>query len=313
MNDSNPRSALTLSIAAVERDTGLTKDTLRIWERRYGFPCPERDRSGERCYPLDQVERLRLVKRLLDVGHRPGHVVALDADTLQQLADASGVERPAQADAVSAPADVIDDCLAQIRQHDLDGLRRQLGRELARLGLPAFVLERAVPLTRAIGDAWLRGQMQVYEEHACTEVMLSVLRGAIAALPAPEPLASPRILLATLPGEPHALALHLAEALLTADSAVCVLLGAQTPVWDVVLAADAYRCDIVVLAFSGISAVTPVLDALSELRAALPRTVSIWVGGNAPVLQRRPMEGVQTLQALNDLAPALAEWRLRHP
>ena len=29
-------------IGAVERDTGIGRDTLRIWERRYGFPVPER-------------------------------------------------------------------------------------------------------------------------------------------------------------------------------------------------------------------------------------------------------------------------------
>jgi hypothetical protein len=27
-----------LCIAQVERDTGLSKDPLRMWERRYGFP-----------------------------------------------------------------------------------------------------------------------------------------------------------------------------------------------------------------------------------------------------------------------------------
>jgi hypothetical protein len=27
-----------MNIAAVERETGLGKDTLRVWERRYGFP-----------------------------------------------------------------------------------------------------------------------------------------------------------------------------------------------------------------------------------------------------------------------------------
>ena len=31
------------TIADVERDTGLSKDTLRVWERRYGFPLPLRD------------------------------------------------------------------------------------------------------------------------------------------------------------------------------------------------------------------------------------------------------------------------------
>ena len=37
-----------MNIAAVERDTGIGKDTLRVWERRYGFPQPQRDANGER-------------------------------------------------------------------------------------------------------------------------------------------------------------------------------------------------------------------------------------------------------------------------
>ena len=41
-----------VTIAAVERETGLSKDTLRIWERRYGFPEPLRDANGERLYPI---------------------------------------------------------------------------------------------------------------------------------------------------------------------------------------------------------------------------------------------------------------------
>ena len=38
-----------IGIAAVERETGLSKDTLRVWERRYGFPRPLRDANGERA------------------------------------------------------------------------------------------------------------------------------------------------------------------------------------------------------------------------------------------------------------------------
>ena len=37
------------NIAAVERDTGLSKDVLRMWERRYGFQVPKRDANSERC------------------------------------------------------------------------------------------------------------------------------------------------------------------------------------------------------------------------------------------------------------------------
>src|SRR4051794_29255276 len=43
---------LTYSISQVERDTGLTKDVLRVWERRYQFPRPGRDENGERVYEM---------------------------------------------------------------------------------------------------------------------------------------------------------------------------------------------------------------------------------------------------------------------
>ena len=58
-------------ISAVERETGLSKDTLRMWERRYGFPAPGRDAQGERVYPAEQVARLRQLRRLIHAGHRP--------------------------------------------------------------------------------------------------------------------------------------------------------------------------------------------------------------------------------------------------
>ena len=66
-----------LTIRAVERDSGIARDTLRIWERRYGFPEPSRNDKGERVYPEDQLRRLQRIRRLLDQGMRPGKIVAL--------------------------------------------------------------------------------------------------------------------------------------------------------------------------------------------------------------------------------------------
>jgi DNA-binding transcriptional MerR regulator len=74
-----------LPISSVERETGLSKDTLRVWERRYGFPTPERDANGERSYSLQQVRRLTQLKRLLDQGHRPGKLLKLDEEALSAL------------------------------------------------------------------------------------------------------------------------------------------------------------------------------------------------------------------------------------
>src|SRR5687768_4224959 len=54
-----------LSIGALSRATGVPADTLRTWERRYGFPAAERTESGHRRYSLLTLERLRLMVRAL--------------------------------------------------------------------------------------------------------------------------------------------------------------------------------------------------------------------------------------------------------
>ncbi len=51
-----------LSISDVVERTGVAEGTLRMWERRHGFPVPERLPSGHRRYSDEQVERvLRVV------------------------------------------------------------------------------------------------------------------------------------------------------------------------------------------------------------------------------------------------------------
>jgi MerR family transcriptional regulator, light-induced transcriptional regulator len=47
-----------LSIGEVVRATGLGEATLRAWERRYGFPQPQREPSGHRRYAAEEVERI---------------------------------------------------------------------------------------------------------------------------------------------------------------------------------------------------------------------------------------------------------------
>src|SRR5437899_12719187 len=68
-------TGVNLNIGAVERETGLSKDVLRVWERRYAFPRPSRDENGERLYTTAEIAKLRAVKRLMDVGMRPGKIM----------------------------------------------------------------------------------------------------------------------------------------------------------------------------------------------------------------------------------------------
>jgi DNA-binding transcriptional MerR regulator/methylmalonyl-CoA mutase cobalamin-binding subunit len=303
-------TAVQLSISAVERDTGLSKDTLRVWERRYGFPKPLRDAFGERIYPLEQVDRLRAIRRLMDIGHRPGKIIGLEMAELQALADTStGSAAGNRSDAERDNNPDILELMAMSKSHDIEELRRQLGQRLLRLGLARFVTEVVAPLTQKIGDAWSRGQMEIYEEHLYTESMQVVLRNAISTIP--QPGNRPRVLLTTFPSEPHGMGLLMAEALLALEGCRCVSLGTQTPIWDIVLAATAQEIDVVALSFSPVMNPNQVIDGLNELRAKLPRSIEIWAGGRCPILLRRPPPEIRVVSEFSDLAAALSDWRHR--
>ena len=92
-------------IRAVSQATGLSADTLRVWERRYGFPKPSRGEHGVRFFTDTDVERLTLIVRALRWGYRPGEVVAKEAGALKELLD-----RPFQVPVVAAQ----HEALAQI-------------------------------------------------------------------------------------------------------------------------------------------------------------------------------------------------------
>lgn len=293
-----------IGIAAVERDTGISKETLRVWERRYGFPSPTRDAGGERLYPPEQVQRLRLVKRLLDAGHRPGRVAGASMPELMAL-----LQPAAALPAMAAEAPEIAACTALLQGHDVDGLRRALSQVVLRRGLAGGIVEVFAPLTTRVGELWMSGELQVFEEHLYSECLLLVLRQAVYALPAPA-AGGPRVLLTTLPGEGHALGLLMAEAMLSLEGAACLSLGVQTPLAQLPTAAAVHRADVVALSFSGFLPQRAVHEGLAALRELLPAGIEIWVGGASRALRSAGLpDGVRCLDGLAAVAPEVARWR----
>jgi methylmalonyl-CoA mutase cobalamin-binding subunit len=120
---------------------------------------------------------------------------------------------------------------------------------------------------------------------------------------------SPRVLMTTLPGEEHSLGLLMAEATLSLCGAQCTMLGVQTPIGEIVLAARAHRADVVALSFSMAMPTLQVKSGLQQLRQALPQDVALWAGGSGVARLRKPEDGMQYLGPLSDLTEAVRVWR----
>lgn len=293
------KTQMQLSIAAIKRETGLTMDTLRVWERRYGFPAPARDDKGDRVYSNADLFKIRLVKRLINHGFRPGKIMHLDVATLQTMLPEE------QSDTIDSGTEIIN----LLKAHDIQNLRKYLRDLLTSQGLERFVVDHVASMNHQVGDAWMYGLIAIYEEHIYTEQIQALLRTSISQLSTPS--SSPKILLTTLPGEQHTLGILMVETLLSIYGATCLDLGAETPVSEIQLAVHAHQIDILCLSFSAVFPKTKCLNSLVELRQRLPETVAMWVGG-AGIPHSRLAAGIIHFPSLRELKSAVNDWRLSY-
>lgn len=295
-------SHLPLRISEVERDTGLAKETLRVWERRYHFPQPERDEQGERLYPYTQVEQLRIIQRLIDHGFRPGKVVGKNLGQLQELLDSISNEVVSVEQATRCSS-----LLKLLRLHRSMELRQALNRILALEGLKRFVIETIAPLNTAVGDAWLRGDLTIPEEHLYTEQVQNVLRHAIQSQPSLDD--RPNVLLTTFPDEAHLLGILMVEALCLAEGAHCVSLGVQLPIPDIAKYAQEGQFDVVALSFSGAYPSREAVRDLLQFRERLDPGIELWAGGHALSNKQRRLPGIRVASELHSIPSLVQSWR----
>jgi MerR family transcriptional regulator, light-induced transcriptional regulator len=71
------------NIGAVSRLSGVSREKIRIWERRYGAVQPGRDPTNHRLYSRHDIERLSLIRKLVDAGHAVSGVASLPLEELE--------------------------------------------------------------------------------------------------------------------------------------------------------------------------------------------------------------------------------------
>jgi MerR family transcriptional regulator, light-induced transcriptional regulator len=280
-----------LSIGAVERDSGIARDTLRIWERRYGFPEPLRNDKGERMYPEGQLRRLQRIRRLLDQGLRPGKVVVLD-DADLDLLEAELYPDDSSNDSIEHILHVLQGSDGSEREETLSQIYQQQGME-------AFITETVIPLLYTIGERWAKGKLQIFEEHLMSEVLTRFLNTEISSLQINS--RKPRVLLATLPGEEHTLGLLMFAALLSARNINVTNLGGEVPLDQIVLAVDRLNADVLGLTFSAAYKYENIRSNLNELRDSIPENVDLWLGGEGVKRMRKLPRGVTRFTSFDKL------------
>lgn len=274
-----------LGIGALSRACGIPSETLRTWERRYGFPEPvQRDGSAHRRYPFDAVERLRLIKRVLSQGHKPALVVGADVAALQRLLVLEAGSAPPPPIAGDAdPGRTVAALMGAVHELNASKLDQMFAHAWDVRGAMSFLQDIASPFLREVGDQWASGDIQVFEEHFASDRLRGFLSLARQRLPVRE---GARVAVcAALPNDLHDLGAQMASVVLALNGHSVLFLGANTPVSDIARSAIVSTARFVALSVAAGYPTEDLRSHLVKLVQLVPPETRILLGGDGATVR----------------------------
>src|SRR4051812_3367177 len=255
-----PETAAGRRVGDLARDIGVSPETLRAWERRYGVLNPGRTAAGYRLYGPGDEARARRMAALIADGLPAARAARLIAD--EGFADAPDVDAAALAELLRSA----------LLAFDAERAHAAVDRLLAAHPLPVVLEQAVLPVLREIGDGWEAGTVSVDQEHFAAELLGVRLRALSRGW---EQGGGRRAVLACPSAERHDLGLLCCGLALREQGWRVIYLGADTPDGALAHAVRQTGADALVV---GVMQAEPMARAAAAL-SALAAETQVLVGG----------------------------------
>lgn len=286
-------------IGTVAALAGLTTHAIRVWERRYGASAPSRSAGGARLYSEQDVQRFKLIKRLLEQGYSTRAIASLDLARLSALAtaEAPAVPAPSVAPEAERARATIDSLLAAVADMNVDAAERALQRASNDFSPRELVTQVLAPALEEVGSRWASGELCTASEHAASALLRTRLGALLAAQAVSK---APPVVCTTPAGEQHELGALVVAVLIAMRGRRAVFLGANLPAPEIAEAARLSKAAAIALSVVSLASADAQRE-LARIRKAVPTSIDVLVGGRGSAGLKRLPTGIRALRSLEDL------------
>jgi len=263
-------------VGMVSKMTGLSTHTLRMWEKRYAAVLPKRTDAGGRLYTDADVERLRLLHKLVQNGHSIGGIANLSDGDLR------GMTAAAPATSIQSTSQHLPELRGRVMAA-IERLRIQEAEQMltsAALSTePCEFLKSVVgPILVEIGERWERGELRIVHEHACSTLMRGLLFSLMRLYPAND--AQRRVVVGTPAKEDHELGAMMVAMLAAMHGWSVLYLGPNLPAEEIAYAVNDTKADLLMLSVTNLKQKASQRE-IAAIENSIPEHVRILVGGRA--------------------------------
>lgn len=268
-------------IHRVAKLTGLSKDVIRVWERRFDLIKPTRGANRYRNYSDEDVALLRYLKEQLDVGSSIGELSKLGRDELLTRARAS---TPQVSFVNNTFGRLLHELLSTLDPFDRVTFEKRLNGAVAVVPFEEALHGILLPLQEQVGRLWHDGHVNIAIEHYVTKQIQQKIFSAMNQLPVAE--FGTKVVVACPPSEEHDIAALAVAYRCRIRSCRVYYLGANVPIASLANLCRTVKPDLTLISLPLAQSDDKATELVEHLTREVAPASRVAVGGNGALAMR---------------------------
>jgi len=264
----------TYRIKQIAKMTGLSKEVLRVWEKRYQLVSPLRGPNRYRLYTEEDLNILKYLVKEIELGQSIGELATLGKDEILARISSEKTGTSEKENHTKDPLiEDLENSLIPLDQHTFEEKFKNMS---ALMPFEEFFNRVMIPLQIRVGELWSEEKVSIAVEHYVTTQVRQKLFAVMSMLGIQKGL---KVVIACPPWDLHEIGAQTVAYHCSTLGCQSILLGANLPVESLIHFCTREKPDLVILSFTTIFSENKIKEYFFEISQHLIPLCPVVVGG----------------------------------